>query len=271
MSTLSSFSTRNLAAVFTLSSVVAALLAALSLAGLLFPALLYPTADLRNSSIPTDVVNLVIGLPILLVAMILARRGRLTGLLFWPGMLLFVTYHAIAFAVGVPFTGQFYLYAVLTVLSVYTLYRLLASVNAPAVRQRLEGKVHERITGGALIGLGLLFAGLVAQILTDPASTPSEVATGVADLTIIPALLVGGVLLWQRQTWGYVVGAGLLFLVSMLFVGLLVFFILQPFVADVPFSVDDFIAIAVMSVFCFIPLGLFFTRNRESSLVKLIL
>jgi hypothetical protein len=52
-------------------------------------------------------------------------------------------------------------------------------------------------------------------------------------------------------------GAGLLFLVSMLFVGLLVFFILQPFVADVPFSADDFIAIAVMSVFCFIPLGLF--------------
>jgi O-antigen/teichoic acid export membrane protein len=83
------------------------------------------------------------------------------------------------------------------------------------------------------------------------------VATGVADLTILPALLVGGVLLWRRQTWGYVLGAGLLFLMSMLFVGLLVFFILQPFVAGVPFPLDDFVAIAVMSLFSFVPFGLF--------------
>ena len=78
----------------------------------------------------------------------------------------------------------------------------------------------------------------------------SQVATGVADLTIIPALLVGGVLLWRRQAWGYVLGAGLLFLMSMLFVGLLVFFILQPIVAGVPFPLNDFVAIAVMSLLC---------------------
>lgn len=257
MSTSPSFTTRNLAVVITLSRVVVALLAALSLAGILFPALLYPTADLRNSSIPTDVVNLVIGLPSLLVAMALARRGRLPGLLFWPGMLLFVAYHAIAFAAGVPFTIQFYFYVILAGLSLYTLVRLLACLDVPAIGQRLQSRVFEQINGGALIGLGLLFAGLVAQIMANPASAPSEMATGVADLTIIPHLLAGGILLWRRQAWGYVLGAGLLFLISMLFVGLLVFFILQPFVAGVPFALDDFVAIAVMSIFCFIPFGLF--------------
>lgn len=264
MSTSPSFSTRNLAAVFTLSTFVAALLAALSLAGLLFPALLYPTADLRNSSIPTDVVNLVIGLPSLLGAMALARRGRLPGLLFWPGMLLFVTYHSIAFAAGVLFTGQFYLYALLVLLSVYTLMRKLNSLDASSIRQRLQGQVHERMSGGALIGMGLLFAGLVVQIMTNPTSTPSEMATGVADLTIIPLLLVGGVLLWRRQAWGYVLGAGLLFLMSMLFVGLLVFFILQPSLAGIPFPLDDFVAIAGMSLFSFVPFGLF-VRGMLSS------
>lgn len=265
MSALPSFSTRNLATVFTLSSVVAALLAALSLASLLFSALLYPTADLRNSSIPTDVVNLVIGLPSLLGAMVLARRGRLTGLLFWPGMLLFVAYHAAAFAASRPFTIQFYFYVVQTVLSIYTLVRLLASLDASAVHLKLRSKVYERISGGALIGMGLLFTGLVSQIITNPASTPSEVATGVADLTIIPLLLVGGILLWWRQSWGYVLGGGVLFLMSMLFVGLLVFFILQPFVASVPFPLDDFVAIAVMSLFCFVPLMLFLRGIRKAS------
>lgn len=248
---------RNTSTIFTLSSLVAALMAALSLAGLLFPSVLYPTTDLRNSSIPTDVVNLVIGLPILLGAMALARRGLLPGLLFWPGMLFFVTYHAVAFAAGVAFAWQFYLYVLLAALSVYTLVRLLASLDASALRQRLQGRVFERLSGGALIGMGLLFAGLALQIITDPASAPSEVATGLADLTIIPALLIGGVLLWRRHAWGYVVGAGLLFLVSMLFIGLLVFFVLQPVVAGVPFPLDDFVAIAVMSLFCFIPFGLF--------------
>jgi hypothetical protein len=90
MSASPSFSPRNLSVVFTLSSVVAALMTALSLAGLFFPAAFYPTADLRNSSISTDVVNLVIGLPSLLGAIALARHGRLSGLLFLPGMLLFV-------------------------------------------------------------------------------------------------------------------------------------------------------------------------------------
>lgn len=263
MDTPRSFHPRNLSGVFTLSIIVAGLMMTLSLVGLLFPAVFYPTDDLRQASIPTDIVNLVIGLPSLIAAMILARRGVLLGLLFWPGMLLFVTYHYVAFAAGVPFTGQFYPYALLVLLSVYTLIRLLASLDASAVQERLQGKMHERISGGALIGMGLLFAGLVSQILTDPASLPSEVATGVADLTIIPFLLVGGVLLWRRQAWGYAVGAGLLFLMSMLFVGLLAFFILQPFVAGVPFPLDDFVAIAVMSLICFVPFG-FFVRGVVS-------
>lgn len=63
----------------------------------------------------------------------------------------------------------------------------------------------------------------------------------VADLLTTPAWVVGGLLLWRRQAFGYVSGAGLLFQASMLFAGLLVFFILQPFVADVSFPVEDFV------------------------------
>jgi O-antigen/teichoic acid export membrane protein len=43
----------------------------------------------------------------------------------------------------------------------------------------------------------------------------------------------------------------------MLFIGLLVFFILQPFLTDTPFPVTDFVVIAVMGLICFIPFVLF--------------
>lgn len=251
--------THPLAFISAFTIVIAGLMTALALAGLL-----HATDDLHHTYIPTDLVLLVIGLPVLLGVMALARRGALLGLLFWPGMLLFVLYHAVAFAAGAPFSGPFYLYILLAALSGYTIIRLLAGVDASAVQQQLQGKVFERIAGGALIGLGLLFAGLVVQIIINPASSPAEVATGIADLAIIPGLLIGGVLLWRRQAWGYVVGAGLLSLVSMLFVGLLAFFVVQPLVTGLPFPLEDFVAIAVMSVAGFVPFGLFVRGIRQA-------
>jgi hypothetical protein len=43
----------------------------------------------------------------------------------------------------------------------------------------------------------------------------------------------------------------------MLFVGLLIFFILQPFVTGAPFPLVDFVVILVMGLVVFIPFGLF--------------
>ncbi|MBN2386434.1 MAG: hypothetical protein JXB85_05400 [Anaerolineales bacterium] len=64
-------------------------------------------------------------------------------------------------------------------------------------------------------------------------------------------------ILWRRQAFGYVTGAGLLFQASMLFVGLLVFFILQPLGANVPFRLEDFVVMLVWGLICFVPFGLF--------------
>jgi hypothetical protein len=255
-------STRNFASAYALSLIVALLMAAASLAGLLFQSAIYTTDDLRYSFVPTDVVNLFIGLPILLGSMALARRGRLVGLLFWPGALFFVTYHYIAYAFAMPFTWQFVPYLALVALSVYTMYRSLTSVDAMTVQGLLKGAVPERYAGGVLIGFGVLFfvmqGFLLVQASTGQAAlSVPELATAAADLLIIPVWLIGGVLLWRRQAFGYVIGAGLLFQASMLFIGLLVFFILQPFLAAVPFRLEDFVVISVMGLICFIPFGLF--------------
>ena len=65
-----------------LSFILALLMAGVSAAGFFFQCNLYPTEELRRAFVPNDVVNLVIGLPILLGSLWLTRRGRLTGLLF---------------------------------------------------------------------------------------------------------------------------------------------------------------------------------------------
>jgi hypothetical protein len=81
---------RNLTLIYALSSIIAALMAASSVAGLPYKTLIYPTDELLQSFLPSDVAALFIGLPFLLGSMWLSWRGKLIGLLFWSGALFFI-------------------------------------------------------------------------------------------------------------------------------------------------------------------------------------
>lgn len=246
---------------FALSILAAVLTAISSFAGLVFPEMLYPTQAVRNSFVSNDVVTLGLGVPVLLGSMILAHKRQLIGSLFWPGALLYITYNYIAYAVALPAGWQRALSLALVILSIYAAYLLVSRLDKGAIQQKLSSKVHERLAGGVLAGFGLLFfamrAGVVVQALAGRGQVTPEVAVAVADLTIMPLWIAGGISLWRKQPLGYACGAGLLFQGSMLFIGLLVFFILQPILTDLSFPTGDFIAVAVMGSLVFIPLGLF--------------
>ncbi len=255
---------------YTLSLVVAGLMTLASLAGIFFQSSLYPDEGLRQSFVANDVVNLVIGLPSLAGSVWFARRGRLAGLLFLPGALLYVVYNYLAYAVAMSQTFLFLPCLFLVVLSVYTLGRTILGMDTTAIKNTLTGSVPERLAAGVLIGFGVLFflrtIGQVAGILSGQISLEgAELGVMMADLVTTPLWVVGGILLWRKHPLGYACGLGLLFQASMLFVGLLVFFILQPFLSTLPFHTEDFVVIAAMSLVCLIPFGLFVKRILSSS------
>lgn len=252
----------NPAALYALSFLIAILMAAASAAGLLGGTAIYPTEDLVQSFVPNDVVNLCIGLPILLGSMWLARRGKLIGLLLWPGALFFVLYNYSVYVLAMPLNVAFLLHLALLTLSTYTTIGLAASIDGAAVQQRLAGAVPERAAGGILGALGLLFLVRVIGVLISAlaSQTPmvkTEFAVNVSDFLITPAWVIGGVLLWRRKAFGYATGLGLLFQASMLFIGLIIFLLLQPFLTDAPFVLADVVVILIMGMICFVPFGLF--------------
>jgi hypothetical protein len=256
--------TRSLSPAHALSLVIALLMAAASLAGLLFPAGLYPAEALRRTFLSNDVVNVFIGLPILLGSMWAARRGLLLGLLFWPGALFYILYNYLAYTVALPLTAPFVVYLALVALSAFGVFRLITSLDAPAIQRQLAGAVPARLAGGVLAGLGgLFFLRAVGQVVSTSAGP--ELGVLVADLLTTPFWVAGGVLLWRRQALGYIAGLGLLFQGSMLFVALLVFFILQPFLTATPFPLTDFLVILVMGLVCFVPFALFVRGVLKSS------
>jgi hypothetical protein len=263
----------NLRLIYILSFIIAILMAIASIAGLLCQTDIYSTDELLQSFLPTDVTVLFIGLPMLLASIWLTWRGKLIGLLFWPGALFFVLYNYIVYVFAMPLNIAFLLHLALVMLSVYNLIGLVASINGEVVKQRLADAVPERLAGGILAGLGLLFFLRVIVVMGNAliGRTPIpevELTLNSSDFIISPAWIVCGVLLWRYKTFGYVTGLGMLFQASMLFIGLIVLLLVQPFLTNEPFVLADVVVVLIMGLICFIPFGLFVrgvAANRKSS------
>jgi hypothetical protein len=259
--------TNSLKLGYLFSLLIAILTAITSLTSIIYQDEIYPSEELLQSFLPNDIVNLLIGLPILLGSMWLARRGNLIGLLFWPGAIFFGLYNYLIYLFGVPFGAAYPFYLAIVTLSVYTEIALVASIDGGAVKQRLTGRVPERLAGGVLSVAGLAFGLLamsviVGALVNDTTLARPELGLSTADFIVSVAWIIGGVMLWRRQSLGYVGGTGLLFNLSMLFVGLLAVLLLQPLLTGAPFSATDVIVVFVMTAISFIPLILFIRGAR---------
>jgi hypothetical protein len=256
--------------VITLVSLLIALLTAgASATGLLYQDQIYPNDALREAFVANDVVNLVLGLPILLGSMWLARRGRLVGLLFWPGALFYAFYNYLVYLLGLPFNVMYVAALVIVTLSLYATIGLVAGLDGPAVEARLKGFVPEKLAGAILVIFGLLFmmlaaSGLAGALASGDAIAAPDLALQSTDFLVCFAWIIGGVMLWRRDALGYVSGTGLLFQASMLFIGLLAVLLLQPLLGAASLAIGDIVTVALMSLVSFIPLGLFLRGVRRS-------
>jgi hypothetical protein len=273
--------THDLTLAYVSSLVVAVLLAAVSAAGFVLGSVrLYgvewnvalgvspSTAGvLVPGFLAQDAFILVVGLPMLLGSLWLARRGALIGLILWPGALFYVLYTYFLSLVSAPFNVLFLPLVALVALSAYTTVGLVASIDGEQVRQRLTGVVPARIVGGILVGLAVLTlaqdagAALTTSLAGGVSVDPVAHHVWLVDLAVeVPAVLFGGLLLWRRNTLGYVAGAGLLLQYGLTPLGLAATLALQPILNAAPIDGTTIGGLLVFSVVSFAPLT-FFVRG----------
>ncbi len=151
----------NLTKTYFLTWVIAILMAAVSITGLINGNAVYPTKELLSTFAPNDAANLLVGLPLLLGSIWLARNNKLIGLLCWPGALFVCLYtyliYAIAFILAKLPVFTLLVYLSLAAISAYTLFRLITGIDGELVQKSLTGTVQDRIGAGVLAGLGFLF------------------------------------------------------------------------------------------------------------------
>lgn len=245
-----------------LSYVVAILTVICSTSGLLFHETLYPTAELKQTFVANDVVNLIFGLPILLGSIWLAKNGRLTGLLVWPGALMYGLYNYIAYIIGRPFDWLTMIYLTIVVLSGFVIFDLLTSIDSETVKTHLTGAVPRKASGWVLFVFGILFSFLAINltsgaVLAGESIPMTDLGVAIADMILSIFLVGGGLLLLMDKPLGFTGGLGLLLGSSMLFVGLIIFFFVRPVVTSEPFDLAELLTVSGMGLVCFVPFGLF--------------
>jgi hypothetical protein len=208
---------RELTVAYALSGLLAVLLIASSVAGLLFGGRgfydSYPAS--LSGLVGQDAVTLVVGVPLLIASVWLTGRGSIVALLIWTGTLFYFAYSYYFYVIG-GFNALFLLYIAIVSASLYGLLSLLVAIDREAIRARFGSGAPRRPIGGFFVGISLLFALMWGGMIVSNAAAgtrPDEVLRSVViiDCTVLlPLLFFGGVWLWRGEAWGYVLGGLLL-------------------------------------------------------------
>ena len=202
---------------YILSVLVTALMVVQSVLGLVFQGEYRDVEWIKLTWFGNDWVTLVVAVPLMIAGLVLARQGSTRGLLLWVGMLGYSIYNYAFYLFGVALNAFFPFYVAAMILSVAALILVLSHIDVAAVAADFAPKTPVRIIGGYLVFVAVTFfivwPGMWAAYVFAgrPTPTPEPEAfklVAALDLTVMmPALGMGGILLWRRKAWGYLIAA----------------------------------------------------------------
>lgn len=168
-----------------------------------------PVAVAREALV-WDGVNLLIGVPALLVAAASAARGSSRGRLVTAGLAAYFTYVYLMYATMSALNPLFFVYAAIVATGASTTALHLAGLDPRAVAAALP--LPRRLVVGYLLGTATLLVALwtarVAAILATGHFPPAlagmaTLETQAIDLgLVVPFLAWSAILLWRRSPWG---------------------------------------------------------------------
>lgn len=204
------------------SVVLAGAMAVQSIAGLVLPGHYRDTGYVLGTWLGNDLVTLLLALPLLVAGLVLgggraADGAGVRGRLLWLGGLGYAAYNYAFYLLGATINALFPLYALAVVLGGAGLILVLVDTDPDRIRSSFAEATPVRAVGGyyVLVAASLtlvwlaIWAGHVFGGGEVPGDDPAAFRLVAAlDLTLmVPALGVGGVLLWRQRPWGYVLAA----------------------------------------------------------------
>ena len=163
-----------------------------------------------------DLITLVVGLPLLIVATWLAFRGSLRGRLLLTGTLGFFLYTYISMSMLAAYNSLFLIYVALFGLSLYAFILSMLSFDLADLPRHFSPNLPHGWIAGVLFAMGgFLFLAWMGRIIppllqnTTPAlENTTTLVIQVMDLVLImPLAILSGILLLRRTAWGYLLAS----------------------------------------------------------------
>ena len=200
-----------------LTRVVAGLMLLQSTLGLLFRSQYRDMQWIAMTWFGNDWVALALAAPLLLATVTIASRQRTSRwLLMWLGTLAFAIYNYAFYLFGAALNTFFPLYLALVIAAAIALLAALTSISPDSVAGSFHPHTPVRFLGGyfafVAVSLATIWLGVWAAYIFMGRPTPVEpeafkVVAALDTVLMVPLLAIGGVWLWQRRPWGYVIAA----------------------------------------------------------------
>jgi hypothetical protein len=173
-----------------------------------------------------DAVVLFIGIPLLILATVLSRRGSLIGHLLLLGVLGYFLYVYASMCLGAAYNRLFLIYVALLSASLFAFVTMFSSVDAEAIKSLIDRGAPQRSLAifwfaSGLITIVVWGVPLVAALIKggppdrlDSYTTPVTYALDLAIIT--PATIVSGILILQGVATGYLISMPLFTIIILL-------------------------------------------------------
>jgi len=210
--------TNNLKLAYIFSAIIIVLATTASAGGLLIENLyrdnLWTTSQWRGN----DIVTLGIAVPILIGAVILAARGSQRAQLIWMAITHYMLYNFAFYLFAAAFNRFFLIYVALFALSILTCIFALPHIDVKGISQRFQDRTPAKAIAGYLLLVAVCLGGLwigqavsatisgqTPQVILD-SGHPTNVVSAIDLSLLVPFFILGGIWLWQRRPWGYILG-----------------------------------------------------------------
>lgn len=160
-----------------------------------------------------DLVSLLFA-PVLVVAMMLTRRGSTRAFTLWTGVLLFAGYYYAFYVFDFVYTVYYPLYLAVIGLALWSLLGLLTGADLQAFARQVDERMPVRFIA-LVLAMTVLFVPIWLSVIVQGIRTQQPGNTDlvfVLDLPfLIPACVYAAVQVWRQRPIGYLLSGPLLF------------------------------------------------------------
>lgn len=178
------------------------------------------SVSLAAQGIANDIMVLVLGIPLLLVACYLSIKGSFKGKLLLTGTLAFFLYTYMSYTFLWMYNALFSVYVILMSASFFAFLLMMMSFDMPTMRTHFSEKLPVKWVGGfqifVAVSIGLLWMGKIVDgfqkggIPVGLEHYTSLVVQGMDLAFVVPCAFMSGILLIRKNNWGYLLSSVIL-------------------------------------------------------------